>query len=233
MLDNRFPQTFRRRGRPWARLACALALITAAFLPASPAAAVNVPSPVKLTDTQRADIVRIQDYLNGLSTLEARFLQVTSTGQYSEGKLYLWRPGRLRIEYDPPVPILIIVRRGTLIYYDKQLKQTSYIDADKTPAGLLVRDHVSLLDSKDLMITRFENAADVLRVTLVRTDDPLGGNVTLVFSDHPLALKKWEVTDAQGVVTTVSLLSTQTGMELDPKLFEFLDPNMFKKPDDR
>jgi len=53
-----------------------------------------------------------------------------------------------------------------------------------------------------------------------------------VLADRPLELKKWMVTDAQGVTTTVSLLDARTGIAIDPKLFEFVDPNFFKPRQD-
>ena len=35
------------------------------------------------------------------------------------GYIYLRKPGRLRVEYDPPVPILLVADGGLLSYYDK------------------------------------------------------------------------------------------------------------------
>ena len=43
----------------------------------------------------------------------------------------------------------------------------------------------------------------------------------LVFSDKPLELRKWVVTDTQGVKTTVSLLGPEFGIRLDPGLFNY------------
>lgn len=168
-------------------------------------------------------MARIEDYLNGLGTLKSRFLQISSNGGYAEGTLFVARPGRLRIEYDPPVPVLMVAAGGTLTYYDKELQQVSHIDLASTPAAVLVGKHIRVL-SGDITATRFERGADAMRLTLVRTADPHEGSISLVFSDHPLALKKWTVVDAQGVATTVSLLDARFGVTLDPKLFRFTAP---------
>ena len=209
-----------QRGRRLCRLAVAAALAWAA------GAAADAPPAARLGDAERADIARIEAFLNGVSTLSARFLQVTSTGTYSEGTLYLWRPGRMRIEYDPPVPILMIADGRSLVYHDKKLKQVSYLGLESTPAGILLAETVSL--SKSVTVTGFERGAGALRLTLVKTADPLEGSLTLVFGDKPLTLKKWVVTDPQGVTTTVSLLGARYGHPLDPELFRFVDPNRFK-----
>ncbi len=196
-----------------------VALAWAAAVPASAAP----PRAATLSADDRADIGRIEAYLNRIGTLKARFLQVSSTGDLSEGTLFISRPGKLRIEYDPPVPILIVASRGVLTYFDKELEQVSEIDLQSTPAGILVGENISFF-SGDFTLTRFEHQADAARVTLVRTEDPQEGSLTLIFSDRPLTLRKWIVTDAQGVKTTVSLLKTRFGLPLNPELFTFEAP---------
>jgi len=199
-----------------------LALLLAVLAPAAGAASSPPPETPAFSAAQRADIKRIQDYLNGLTTLEAHFLQISSNGGYAEGTLYMARPGKLRIQYDPPVPVLMVAAGGELTYYDKDLKQVTTVDLSSTPAAVLVGKHISF--SKDIRVSRLERGADALRITLVRADDPHGGSIALVFSDHPLILKKWTVVDAQGIATTVSLLDPRFGIPLDPALFRFVAP---------
>ena len=62
-------------------------------------------------------------------------------------------------------------------------------------------------------------------MTAIKGDDPLEGNITLIFSDRPLGLKKWTVTDAQGVVTNISLLGPRFDVPLNPDLFHIELPN--------
>lgn len=202
------------------RLAAGL-LVT--VLMALPAAADPAPVSAKLDDAARADIARLEDYLNDMTTLQARFLQVSSSGAFSEGRLYISRPGRLRIEYDPPVPILIVANGSVLTYYDSELGQVSHVGLDQTPAGILVGEHVSF-SGGELTVTGFKRGPGVLRISVVRSADPVEGELTLVFSDRPLILKKWLVTDAQGTTTSVSVLNPRFGGTLDPALFEFEEP---------
>lgn len=218
-----------RRGAGAAVLACALALaacavvLTIALAAASGHAAPTPPKPAALSEQDRADIARIEDYLNGITTLQSRFLQVSQAGGYAEGELLLSRPGRLKLEYAPPVPVLIVVNGRFVTYYDKQLKQVQHVPTEQTPASILVRDTISLAPG-DLTVTEFERGPGTLRVTVVRTADPGMGSMALVFADRPLALKKWTVTDAQGQVTDVSLLGPRFGVTLDPRAFDFQPP---------
>jgi len=196
-----------------------IAAMAVAGLMASAAAA----APPQLSAADRVEIKRIETYLNGIKTIKARFLQVSSAGDYSEGNLYFSKPGKMRLEYDDPKPILMIADGVNLTYYDKVLKQVSYFDLESTQAAILLKEHISF-SSGDVLVTAFERGAGVLRLTVIKGTDPLEGNLTLIFADRPLDLKKWTVTDAQGVVTNVSLLGPRFDLPLDPALFEFQVP---------
>lgn len=182
-----------------------------------------------LTAADRKDLARIQDYMNSITTLQSRFLQSSSTGGYAEGTLYLSRPGRMRIEYDPPTQFMIVADGTWLIYYDKELEQMTHLPLGLTPAAIIVDDNLSLF-SDDPKVTKVERGPGVIAITLITGKDE--GDITLVFSDKPLVMKKWIVTDTQGVRTSVSLLSSRLGLALDDKLFKVKllqpesDPNM-------
>ncbi len=198
-----------------------LTLTLALFFP-RPEAAAQLPA-TELSATDVADIRRVEAYLNKLSTVKARFLQISSNGAQAEGDLYISRPGRMRIQYDPPSPVFIVADGSWLIYVDKELDQVSYVPLESTPAGILLDARISILDG-GFTITHFENVSGVIRITLYKTDDPGKGILTLVFSDRPLTLKKWTVTDAQGILTSVSLIGSRFGIPLDGNLFKFKSP---------
>ena len=208
-------------------------ILSRRLLLASAACALAVPAwaaktaPV-LSDQDKADVARAEAFLNSFASLKARFLQVAPNGQQSEGTAFFSRPGRMRLQYDPPSPVLVVADGSFLIVHDKELGEPSYIPLDSTPAGILVRDHVRL-DGKDVKVIRVGRAPGILTVTMVQADDSGQGELTLVFSDRPFALRQWRVLDGQGNITQVSLFDTQTGLTLDSKLFEFVNPK-FAKP---
>ncbi|MBI1776771.1 MAG: outer membrane lipoprotein carrier protein LolA [Proteobacteria bacterium] len=199
-----------------AALALGLALLPAPDLAAKP------PEPAPLNDRDRADLSRIEGYLNGVRTMVSPFMQTASDGSVASGTLFLQRPGKLRIEYDPPTPVLIVSASGQLVYYDKTLQQVTYVPTSSTPAGVLVQEPVQL--SGEVTVTRLQHGPGVIRVTLARTAEPEAGRVTLIFSDQPLQLKQWTVVDGQGIETQVALLDPVLGGPIDPKRFEFTDP---------
>jgi len=193
----------------------------AVFLALAPLAAVadDKVEPPPLSPDDIAILTRIEDYLNRLDSLQARFVQISSNGAYAEGEVYVDRPGRLRFDYDPPSTVLLVSNGLTLLYYDRELKQASYIPLWETPLWFLVREKVEL--GGDLLVTKVEEGLGTLSVTLQDRESPENGKVTLIFSDSPITLRKWEVTDAQGVLTQVSLINPLYGEEIDPELFEY------------
>jgi outer membrane lipoprotein-sorting protein len=177
---------------------------------------------IALTPQDSADIARIEAYLNGLTTLKARFLQVAPNGATSGGNAWIHRPGRLRFEYAPPSPLLLVVGYGQVSFYDSQLHQTSHYPLSTTPLSILLSDNIKL--SGDVTVTGISRAPGQIQVTLVRTSSPGQGSLTLVFADNPLTLRQWVVVDAQRQETHVSLLDVQLGGKIDQSLFTFVDP---------
>lgn len=201
-------------------------LLAALPLGLLPLAAYAQIRPAPLTPQDQADLGRIQAYLNGVRTLHARFLQVAPDQRTSEGQAWLERPGRMRFQYDPPAPFLLVAGNGLLVFHDSELKQTSNIPLGSTPLGILLADQITL--SGGVTVTAFRRLPGQLQVSLIRTATPQEGTLTLIFADQPLALRQWVVTDAQGRQTSVTLYEVQVGGRFDPKLFEFVDPRFFQ-----
>lgn len=206
----------------WNRRSRRALLAFALFALAGPVAAQVARAPA-LSAQDKADVARVEDYLNGIRTLSARFLQIAGSGDASEGSVRIERPGRMRLEYDEPVPLLVVAFAGQIVQYDKELKQATYLPLSATPAAILLREKVVL--SGDVTVTAVERGSGTLRVSIVQSDDPRAGRLTLVFSEAPFRLASWVVVDAQGQTTRVALDDVRTGIALDPQLFTFRDPN--------
>jgi outer membrane lipoprotein-sorting protein len=223
--DHKVFRTAADGGRGLSRRKALRAIAAAAAgLPAVLAAGGSVaatPQAVPLTARDQADLQRIAAYLNSIGTMYARFQQYSSNGGAVSGQMWMDRPGRMRFEYNPPSPILLIADRFYVYYVDKKLAEMSKVGLKSTPAWLLLRDPITF---GDLIVTRFEHNGGVLRVTVVQRADPDTGSLSMAFSDPPLALRQWTIVDAQQRTTTVLLSNAQFGMALDPTLFVYQDP---------
>jgi outer membrane lipoprotein-sorting protein len=189
----------------------------------APAGAI-ISDTLMLSKQDTTDLMRMQHHLNSSKTIRARFLQVSSNGEYAEGEFALQRPGKLNLTYDEPNPLKVVADGTYISYIDRELDQATTLPIKFTRAELLLRESFSFF-GKDLTITGFERSPGVLRVSLVKTEEPLEGNITLIFSDRPLEIRKWVVTDDQGITTTVSLLGSVFNSPLDQQLFFYMPPD--------
>lgn len=172
-----------------------------------------------LTPEQWAEVDRVEAYLSELETVQARFVQTSSLGGFAEGTFYLKRPGRMRIEYEPPVPYLYVADGVWLTFYDGELDQRWDALLGTTLADFVVREDVDF--GGDVLVRDVRHSDGHLRVDVLQAEDPQGGRLTLIFEDADagLSLVAWEVLDAQNVVTRVDLLDRQVGIELSGRLF--------------
>lgn len=195
------------------------ALLTAAV----PALAAPQPAPQQeaaLPDKQ-ALLRKAEETLQGIHTLTGRFMQVSSNGAQAEGAVALQRPGRLRLEYDPPTPVLVVADGRFLIYVDEKLNQVSHLPLGQTPAGILLRDDISFADP-DITVTDVREGGGVVEIDVAMTEDRAAGLMTMVFAEKPFELRQWRITDAQGVETAVTLYNVRTGVELNQDLFKHI-----------
>jgi len=197
-------------------LAASALLPAAAGWPADPAAA------QAMSAADRADIARAEGWLNTLRNIKARFLQIAQGGAAAEGTAWISRPGRMRFEYDPPEPLLLVASHGQFFFYDKAMKQATTLPLGSTPLGLLLRENLRL--SGEVTVSRVERNGGLTGITLFRTGAAAEGRLTLVFSDQPTELRQWVVVDAQARETRVSLYQPEYGGRFPNLLFDFNDP---------
>jgi outer membrane lipoprotein-sorting protein len=206
------------------------ALLLAAALAPLAAMPAQAQTRYALTAQDAADLARIQTYLNGLKTLKAQFLQLAPNGATARGTAWLDRPGRMRFQYDPPSPLLLVAGHGLVVFHDSQLNQTSNIPLGQTPLGILLRDNVSF--GGDITVSGIQRQPGMIQVTIYQTARPGDGTLTLNFADNPLALRQWTVVDAQHRETRVSLFDIALGGTFDQSLFTFVDPKFYQNNDE-
>lgn len=166
------------------------------------------------------DLQSIESYLNNIKTMEADFVQTSSNGGTAEGKLYIAKPNKIRMEYAEPTNVLIVGDGNFIIYNDKDLDQVTHIDYKDIPASLILANDVKI-DGKNIKVKNFYQDAGTTSITLDYKEKGDIGPITLIFSNNPLELKQWKIVDPQNVEVTVSLYSTQKDPALDSDLFKF------------
>lgn len=203
-----------------------LQALVAAFLillaSAVPAAAPALAAEREMSQEEvMGEIRRVENYFNEIDTMQARFVQVSSDGTYGEGDVYLDRPGNMRFEYDPPVPVLLLANGGTFLYYDKKLEQATFVPLWETPLWFLLDEKTDFTAANaPVEITHVNKEPELLTLTLVDPTEEYQGTLKLIFSRDPFAFKSWRVVDGRGIETEVTLVGMETDVELDGDLFE-------------
>jgi len=172
-------------------------------------------------------IKRLQDYLTNLTTIISDFTQIAPDGTLTNGKFYLQRPGKMRWQYNPPTPILMVSNGSELVFYDYELEQSSHIPLDRTLIGFLAQEKITF--DGLVGITELTKQAGVIRISLSQHEKASDGQLMLEFSDKPLLLRNMVIRDATKQVTTVSLNNARFGVKMDPELFIFREPKKRNK----
>lgn len=186
-----------------------------ALLMASPSFAAK---PIKVTPEQAQSIDAISAYINSFKTMQGEFTQVSPKGNLSRGVFYISKPGKMRFEYAPPNPFLIVADGKWLTIKNRAKEKGDQFPLSETPLRLVLANKVDLV--RDTRILAFEEADGLTTVTLEDMESNLGnGQLVLVFDQNRKALQQWVVIDGKGRRTTVSLENVEAGIKPDPKLF--------------
>lgn len=191
--------------------------------------ALGRPALATLEPSDAALVARIEAWLQGIGTLRARFTQLAPDGRMATGTVFLHRPGRLRFDYDPPSKLLLIATDWRLVLVDSAAREVNVLPLAQTPLAFLLDEQVRL--GGEVEVRSVQRRAGEIALEVVRAKEPDQGRVVLVFGEAPLELRRWAVTDPQGLTTTVLLEEPEYGVTLDPALFRFHDPNVFGWPE--
>ncbi|MCR5878140.1 outer membrane lipoprotein carrier protein LolA [Phenylobacterium sp. J367] len=197
------------------RRSAVLALAAAPFAAGSASAQTISPADKALVD-------RAVAYLEGLREARGRFVQTDARGQRSTGALYLKRPGKARFAYDPPSGLTVVSDGGNVAVHDARLKTFDRYPLQSTPLSLFLAKTIRL--DRGVTVTRVSRMAGGFSITARDGAKKTAGQITLTFTDAPLALAGWTVQDAQGRSTRVQVQGLQAASGLAADLFVLKNP---------
>ena len=166
------------------------------------------------------NLQKIENYLNSIKSIEATFVQMASNGSTAEGRLFIKKPNKLRMEYAEPTNVLIVGNGDKIIYNDLDLDQVTHIDYDDIPASMILSDKIKI-DGEKIKIIDFYQDTGSTSITLDYANKGDIGPITLVFSNNPMELKQWKIVDPQSVEVSVSLYDTKKDSEINDEVFKF------------
>ncbi len=193
-----------------------LALLTAIAVSGS-APAANKINPITLNDAQRAAVVRVNDFINSFTTLRGDFTQTSDRGQSVKGVLMLSKPGKIRFDYAPPSPLLIVSDGRWLTIKNKVKERGDQVPLRSTPLRLIVAPKIDLL--AETVVLSVEEADGFTSIALADKKDQLGGYIVLIYDNSQNTLQQWIIVDGKGRKTTVQFANLEKDVQLNQKLF--------------
>ncbi|GLQ35420.1 outer-membrane lipoprotein carrier protein [Amylibacter marinus] len=165
----------------------------------------------------------LSDYFNSLESAQTAFTQINSNGSQTTGTVYIKRPGRMRFEYNGTNAPLVLASAGSIAVYDGKSKGKPKIyPLRRSPLNLILAKNVNLETSGMVVKQTYDG-----RFTSIIARDPKEpnlGQIQLVFTDNPIQLRQWIVTDQSRNRTTVKLDALNTSTEHSNKLFRITKP---------
>lgn len=185
----------------------------------------NPQSTVNLAFTDPAnvpqDLARIDAALNNTLSFQGRFAQYGADGSFSQGQIYLQRPGKLRFEYDAPETLLIVSDGVNLTEHDKALQTMDRVPLSATPLNFFLKENVQL--ERDTEIVGLTKTPTDVTVTARDGSGQMDGEITMVFNAENLALREWIIRSSFGGGTRVVLSDLRYNQRINPRLFVLRD----------
>ncbi len=172
------------------------------------------------------DLDRAVAALRDISTLRADFTQTDRQGQHLAGVLTLKNPGRIRFQYQPGVPMLVVSDGKALTLIDYEVRQVQRWPITNSPLGALLDPRRDVARFGTLQPTTDPN---VVSIEVRDRSHPEYGVITLIFLRKPsapggLELVSWVALDSQNKRTTIRLANHRYGIAVPDKTFRYKDP---------
>jgi outer membrane lipoprotein-sorting protein len=183
----------------------------------------------------QASLPQVATHLRSLQTMTADFTQTSGSGAVARGKLTLARPGRVRFQYEPSVPLLIVADGKSLAMIDYEVSQVSKWPIRGTPLAVLLDPNADIAKYGRVLEPGKGGLPGFVTVESKDKKHPEYGTITLYFAPSAqgpggLALSGWRVLDAQGNTTQVQLSNPRFNVAVDKSAFTYRDPRSRVRP---
>ncbi|HEX7760270.1 MAG TPA: outer-membrane lipoprotein carrier protein LolA [Caulobacteraceae bacterium] len=165
-------------------------------------------------------------YLQATKSAKGHFTQTDSHGNVTPGTFFLQRPGKARFDYDPPARVIMASDGQVVSVWNLRLKTFQSYPLGMTPLGIFLAKEIRL--DRGVKVVRVDRLADGFTVVARDTRHQSEGQIALTFTDTPLRLAGWTVTDAQGLSTRVTLNDFALTAPFDTSFFKPANP--YAKP---
>lgn len=197
-------------------------MVAPALAQTRPRAPASAPANAPLS----GDLLLVQRHLEGMRSMTADFSQTDRAGNVQRGRLTLLQPGRIRFQYEPGNPLLIVADGRSLNMIDYEVRQVQRWPIRNSPLAVLIDPAANLVRYGRLIPG---SSSDVISIEVRDPARPEYGMITMIFerdaaSPAGLKLYGWVALDAQRQRTTIRLTNVRYGVSVAESAFRWRDP---------
>ncbi len=192
--------------------------------PTTPQAVTAAPADAAatLSASERSKLLKeASKALAGVKTARGNFEQYAPDGSFSTGQFAMSRPGKVRFDYDDPVPLVLVSDGTTVALQDSELETTDRVPLASTPLSMLLSDTLDFETQAEVVDVR--RTGDRTNITVRDKSGETDGTLTVILGGADNALTGWRTVDSNGGRTSVLLSNVETGAKLNPRLFRLPD----------
>ncbi len=175
----------------------------------------------KISFANQQELENIIDYLDALKFFSVSFIQ-NDGNSLSEGKIYIGSE-RIRVEYNTPTKILIILDKDKAMYYNHELDEDEFFDPKDTKAWFffeIFNDPELFYESN---VTKKDN---YIILEKEHFDDNNYYLLKVHFENNPLLIRKIQLFYEDSELL-LSIFDHKYNEDYDKKFFKLINPNFF------
>ena len=162
------------------------------------------------------NIKKIFSYLENFSSLKSDFIQINNNGNILTGKIFLSRPGKIRIEYNEN-PLVVISDGKKVATVNKKLKNVTFYSLNDIPIKMLLYKD---FDLNKIKILNYREKDNNLFLNLTENKFAEQGFVEIIFEKNPFQMKKWTVISNDQSKTEILLNNLEFNSKIEKNKFD-------------
>ena len=162
------------------------------------------------------NIKKIFSYLENFSSLKSDFIQINNNGNILTGKIFLSRPGKIRIEYNEN-PLVVISDGKKVATVNKKLKNVTFYSLNDIPVKMLLYKD---FDLNKIKILNYREKDNNLFLNLTENKFAEQGFVEIIFEKNPFQMKKWTVISNDQSKTEILLNNLEFNSKIEKNKFD-------------
>ena len=162
------------------------------------------------------NVKKIFSYLENFSSLKSDFIQINNNGNILTGKIFLSRPGKIRIEYNEN-PLVVISDGKKVATVNKKLKNVTFYSLNDIPVKMLLYKD---FDLNKIKILNYREKDNNLFLNLTENKFAEQGFVEIIFEKNPFQMKKWTVISNDQSKTEILLNNLEFNSKIEKNKFD-------------